>query len=1032
MSDRFDPEIVFRIVPSIYKDQLPASDIEFLNTLWDGLIRCIDAEYAHALQVADSLKIDRAPILTFYPWIRHEATWATRKARHQHTVMRLNGSAGGIFIFPRFVDESSIKVYYNGTRRLLNSPSLFTNDLNASQLYKHYFSFFVDGYYHLSGSRIELRSLSGTNVVPDTSFAAGAEVVLESSEVLCRNRFSGDGNTTAIPITWYDGVEEVSAVIDPNTAKVNLTHQCLWMSSTYALTPYLCPGRPGTVGVTIDSVSAEHPTITNAAGFVVGQVIEIVRFDVGSQKAYSYRETITENSQTYTVRRSRTDSHALNIAVVNLVLDIPLFPTPVVFESFFIRLSKPFPAGLRLRIEDPAGAQFVTTDGVSSSFRLEREIDPDTASAFVFNVDLTAVSVEPSLIDLGRPIQAACIVEYSASYWTEHDHARFSTILLSSSATVALPISRPLAVQSSFSEDPLYPIKVYRNGILLKSTDYSFTNTVTIQKASGTFTTGDRIDVVYVDLEEVEDHIHRVQYANIAANGALSAITFDEITDRYPVCAEVVSGTLLREEQTNINLNQIVQITPAVSGAASVFIEGAHVGDHFETLIPARVDVDEHYEGRLVSAESAQDGIDVSDFIQESPTLVKSDRNTIFRSSSNPDVVWFKNSFVDEHLIQNNLGVAVGLLDDGESDLRYKNAVISLVAASWSPSTTEVIENFACIILGSEFAPEGRFRGVSINDQSRFFRLDTPTGEHQVGLHKSIADRVSGSEVPRFFAVSSFARVLSTADVPWMPFFAEHFSETFRAAKRLDVRKPREVSGDVTSFDSMTLILTASLARFITWEVWTGDVIRLTVAGSSTFIYGRVVEVISETELRLNEAPPVFSEAGWGDLGFGSTTGWGGYLVDADVTDFMIWTRETRQIDAHLFFDEPLSQTVTLTDGEIYEIAQERLSTALGAHVFGLRLDWDALSSQKALRYLKVFLNRVRPAETQAVVYAECNNGAIVDKFSGGVGDHGISVNPIPRSVIVGYSFVGYSFVAPSLVEVPVEPAMLGPDWWLA
>ena len=1049
MSDRFDPEILFSLVPSFYRNNLGADDRKLIETVWDGLVRCVDAEYAAAYQIAQSVRPADVPVKTFYPWVFHRfSDWTTRKARHQHVVMRMDGNAYGRFPFLRFVDLASAKVYYAGTRREIESPWVLSNDPDPVQLFISYNSYALTnlftggaGFVRYVGTRLRLQSVVDGEFVDAADFASGSEVVVESASEWLRNQITGNGVLTGYDAEWFhdDFITRSAAEIDAASAEITLRHQCLWMFVTHASNGVT--GSPGLEGVSVDDPSAEYPTITWPGGFRKGQVLEFIRFGaaydiqyVNGPSAFRYREVVDADGSTYTIKRSKTDSRSQSLAVVNLVLDIPLYPAAVEVEAQLVRFPKALPVGVRVRVEDASGAQSFESDGQSSSFSLDRQVDPDVASVYVYNIDLTEVSVSSTRFELGRPLPIATVVEFAAPYHLPHDHARYTTTILAAAAYVDLPASRPMALTAGLAQDARYPVKVYVDGVLQPTTAYTFPSTTRVQKASGNYAVGQVIDVVYTDAEEVGDHVHARFSVDVADGDSLGSVSVTGISSRYPIEVETVEGTLVPGADTPLHVNRIVRITPDIAGPAKVYVDGAEAGQHFEAVLPARIDEDEAYVGTLDAADSMQDGIDAPTEVASGVDLAlsRSGVDTLVRSSVAIEKAWFKNAYVDEHLIQNNLGLAVGVTDGGESTQRYKDAVLALFSAMWSNSSVATIENFACIVLGSAYCPAGVNRGIRRSGLTRVRAVEVPGGAIETAaLREDIPDRQVGAVVPRLFAVSAFASLVDLEDVPALPFFAEDFSPDYRCGKRLDVRTPREITGVVDSFSADTFILESVLTDFIENEVWVGDLIRLTVTGEADPVFGRVAEVLDAHHLRLREAPANPDAAGYGELSYGTPTGYGGTVIGLAVTAFTLWTRSTRMLDVGLYLDEMLRDAIALADGEAYETARTRLVEVLRHHVFALRIDWDATTDQAALGYLKVLLERAKPAETRAIAYTEVNDGQIEDSFTGTVADHGVQVTSLWRSSVVGASYVGYAFAAASVAEIPVEPDLFGPDWWI-
>lgn len=1033
MTDKtFDPQVLFDAIPSFYRDQLAETDKGILGTFWTGLVRLADAEYLRLFQTVDSIKTREAPVNTAHPWIYQEfGTWTSRGARHQHRIIRKVGAVDGIFYLGRHVDPRFVKLYYDGFRRRVDSPSIVTNDPDAAQIIHLITS---GGSGEPLGTRIEIREMDDVGVVGEsTAFGDPLkDVVIEAERELHSGMIISDGLLSTVNAVWVDenDVTVPGQKIDPDQARVRIDN-------------YLLNVVPG---YTISGVADEHPTVSIPAGFVAGQVIRVIRLN-----GHVNDEVITESGSTYTVVQSRTEAGGSNVAAVLIQQEIQLYPKPVDILSSRLTFAEPLPVGVRVRVTDPAGTQSFVVDRSRRSFTLENEVDPRNTSVFIHNLDLTAITVTENGYDFVRAPTSGMLVSFEAPLVFPHDHARFTAVLAQAADTVffpSLPSTRPMALNADLTESARYPVKVYVNGRLLEAGAYQFNSTTEIQLTSGTFLKGDRIDIVYTDAEENEPHIHFYEQTEVPANVEQSVVVLPEPVegDRYPVLLEQQDGPLFSGANHTLALDQFVQIRPTITGSAVLFTEGAARGLNYRQRVPGREDVDENYLGTIVSAESLQDGIDLPTQ-QSTGTALKIFREgdeTVVETDIAYESGWFKNAQVDEHLVNNALGVPIGFLDGGESTPRYRDVTMALYAAYYQGSQVSTLENFGCIILGSAFArKDGSNKGVvSLDGEGRVRRVEDSTGvQDDVALHPLIPDRDPGLSVPLFHAMSAYCELTDRdlSGLPWLAFFAESVSDEYRYAKRIDVRTPREHSGTVDNYNELTETLTDNKSDFIDLEVWPNDLIRLSSTGNNQgglniaaiTVYTRVIEVIDEHNLRV-AVELEEGGFGWGEPdGWGETTGWGGFAGVDELDNYTIWTRKTRRIDTYKFLDEALDQTQALADGEAVQKINEALTPILSPFIFAVKINWEANRDAKTLNDFGMFLDTAKAADTGYFAYTEVNNDdGIFDTLGAAVVDREPELVRDGRYTFVELDFIESMFIAPAVVAAGIGDVTFDDNWW--
>lgn len=1030
---RFDDNIFLNAIPSFYRNHMGTADREFLATVWETLTRITEAEYASLFQQTAANKLRDAPVLTLYPWVQETfGSWTSRGVSHQHSIVRrtldddVAADQLGVFYLGRYIDPESSRFYVGGTRIEPTAQTIITNKPNPSQL----------SGVNPMGTRIEFWRPDGSGSVE--RFLPGApddQLVVHTDRELFVSEPTLDGATSTITFTWPD-IDAVaqSAVVDDSKLTIRLYGENLSL-----------------VGITVPA--GEKPEITFNRGFLVGDILEFTRGN-----GHVFREVVSAAGTTYQVTTAdAVGSGDTDVAKVIKIYDIPLNPSPFTIQADRITSSVPLPGGTRVRVKDQNGAQAFTLSELTTTILLDREIDPSSADLFLYGFNVNHIDITESSIDFGRAPTQHMVLKVQAPYKFAHDHARYSFVNLQPVTSVALPADRPLALLPDLRENPRYPVRVYHDGVLVDSTDYSFASTTQIDF---TFELPDasRVDVVYEDGEENEDHVHFIK--RVETLSEISAVTMSEAieADRYPVNVEAEGWILAADGNVDVNISTIVQLDPPIA-ASPLWVDAATRGLNWRTTLTTRTEELYGYRGTLASGDKVQDGVDsptIELTVGDQVLFDRQGETTVVESSYPFITAWIKNALVDEHQIENNFGQVINYLDGGETTERYRRVVLSLYAAYLTGSQVETLENFSSIVLGSDYASkEGRYKGITTQtDGSRLLSVETPQGEEiTVALTEGVSDRLSTSQVPLFFAGSAHCTIIDRdlSGIPYLAFFAEALSDDYKYAKRLDVRSPRVWTSTPTAFDDVTDILEDTKADFIELEVWPNDLVKLETTGDSnggvviapSVVWTRVVRVLDKNRL---EVTVDLAAGGWGwgepdetssvpeaSRGWGSYTGWGGSIVADDIGQYTIWTRETRRLDKNLFLDEMLDSRQALAEGETIQWVNSQLAELLKHHIFVAKVAWYSSVDTKALQDFKFFLDTAKSADTGYFAYTEVNDeSGIADEMVGELKEIDLTLEKPVDYAIAGYGFVGTSFISPTTATKNFLNVSFDSNWWLA
>lgn len=987
MAKTFDAGPLLETLPSFYQTYLDGTDTVFLSKVWESLTRIIDAEYARAIQIARSNKVANATTTTLYPWVREEFDWQSQQVQHQHLVVEAATTDDLSFYLGRYVDLNDIELYYDGGRIELASDDIVTNELDSDQR---------------AGSKpLGTRVVFGTAITPTSQ-----PLTVRADRELFHATGATDGVATVLNPQWFDGTALSDNDVDDDFWQVTLTHQDI--SSEVSL------AGDGTMSI----------TVTRTAGFMVGQIVEL--FLVSGLRS---QQVITTASTTaiFTFLANQT------VDTTNLVINVQAYPNTTVVAADRVDFGFVLPVGATVRVTDPSGTQSFSITEPVSSLSFGSEVVPADTSVFLFGFDLTAVVALPGSFSFGRAPTANLLYKASAPFTFSHDHARYTETLVGNSSTITLPTTRPMALTPGFAMIPRYPVMVYLDGQLLEQADYSFTSTIVITKASGQFLLGQVVDVRYADAEAPAAHKHIKSEVVVPDGQELAVLDLGDTIDatKYPVFIGYTGIGALDPGGVAINANKVAVVSPAisVSGTITVRSDSAVFKHNYTHTMASRSDVSESYLGTLDSAACLQDGINAPATVLTDGTTLLITRDgdtTTIEGGSDMPVGWFKNARVDEHLVAEVLGEAVGLRDEGETTPAYVDAIRAVYAAYYQGSQVDTIENLACVILGSSFLTDaGTNRGNGVEaDGTRTLNVTLDNGNAAVlQLRDDIPDRPVTARLDRFYAASAHCTVADKdfSSLPYLAFMAEATSDTYRYSKRLDVSEDRDFTSTPTSFSADTKLLIDTSENFFEQEVRKGDLIRLSTSAetdtvlsiAAEVIYLHVQEVIDEHTL-IVDAELDTTGYGYGEqYGWGEVIGYGGAALAASIVTYTIWTRRTRTIDSALHLDEMLDDAQALASGESVQRVNAVLAELLNRFLFSIRIDWYAQTDQERLGYLKHFLTTAKAAETGFFAYTKVENDAgVTDTVSATISDDDDVTMTFPlRETYIGQDFMDSFFV---------------------
>lgn len=438
-------------------------------------------------------------------------------------------------------------------------------------------------------------------------------------------------------------------------------------------------------------------------------------------------------------------------------------------------------------------------------------------------------------------------------------------------------------------------------------------------------------------------------------------------------------------------------------------------GRNYRHLIPYAIEEEWNYKGRLKSAATLQNGIETPTVVlgEGDFELVDENGKLYVYSDTRIEEAWWTDVEFDDKALQNIWGDLLGL--KGKSTQQFANAVGAILAAARSSSSPDSIENFGSILLGSATTSQpGYYGGISEYDNT-LTMLPAIPGDSAETLALLPGAKMRAPEqgcIPRNFAVQGLAQYvdLNKETLNWIPIVAETLSDTFKAAERLDQTTISARTSVPYSYEFELEILTDYSIDFVKEGIVAGDVLRAkfgTINLDETYgtpqedVFAVIKERLGPHRLRV--ALPIqqyvqsgYSENGYSEYGYSQ----GNQVSIAFVASYTVWGRRRGFLDVGHQLDT-------------FDVnAVNRIQKVLAPFNFGVKLDWEAMKDTFSVESLGSMLEIAKPADTNAIVFAEAFENALAD-VTGGV--LVASADPVvvmpPNSFAATESFIGLSSV---------------------
>lgn len=484
--------------------------------------------------------------------------------------------------------------------------------------------------------------------------------------------------------------------------------------------------------------------------------------------------------------------------------------------------------------------------------------------------------------------------------------------------------------------------------------------------------------VVYYETTDIVKHSHSLQKFITRAEGDTELFASAESGANL-----LLNGSLIQSTTLNYRVGTgVTLLSPAIPYTVYTYLANSS-GRKYRHLIPTIQEPEWNYVARLASAEKLSNGI-------ESPTItLGSDQFSLEEENGQLflyadvkfDEGWWHNAEIDENQLQRIWGDLIGL--DGVSDDNYRRVLFAIFSALRAPSSKHTIENYGAILLGSAYtSTSGYSRGIT--DGLLTIQPDFDRSAYTLpvsGCSETLVD-LQGC-IQRNQAVNRLVTVHENNldSLPWLPLVAEGLSESFRAATRLDESKLVRVNSVPYDYNPTTKVLTDFSVDFIESRLFPGSLIRAVLGSrvnSSNQIVGdevvftRVVRVLSAHEIEVDIPTETSAGTGYGEDAYG--LGAYGGSEGSQVTfphKYTFWAKRVNRLDTNDYLDR-LDPGVT-----------SQLNSIVSAFTFGVQLDWSAMTDTATVESLKLFLDKVKPADAGYFVFTE----ALTDLCSTPVAD---------------------------------------------
>lgn len=788
----YDADSIFQYLPSFWREHYKSRDQ--LEAVYEAALRALDVDFAVLAQTDDSKDGASLPSTTRYPVVYQDLPkWVSNLTNHQHARFDLPWPAPvagthNLYLPAVFVPEGASQVF------CLNGVSVPTS------LFQSRVATWYTGGQFVIGTILSCRQTTLNKYVSGdfpTTQASEYSLITDVDDITTftcvvdsfRNisLFDGDGTKTDFAASQAT-IDTIDSEVYIDSVDVLPQLTVTYQGAMARLTPKTPIGKNNRLELRFSN--GEIKTVSSGPG---NKPID-VPIQVGA-----------------TLQSAR------------IQVNFRIKPDDIVVRSESIVLKQPLFDGAVIRVSDPSGTQVVSVYNGNTSIRLPSKIDPTAARVFLYNIDLTVDPLTDSGLSFSRAPATGVRIQLREAAYADHTHKKLSVTVAAAVSVVSLP------------DAPTGLVEVYLNGRLLAPSDYTISNQ-TILKASGTFAVNDKLIIFYQDFENPVRHFHSYASYN-RAPGAPDQSTFElDKAATSGMAEKVYLNGLLASNYAIVN-ETFVRFDEEISAEDGAIVQARIPTRSFAYShdIPIRTHAAYNYSGQLVSATTLQDKLADPSLTLDSTQFqldVVPGVSTTLSTDFLRNYFWFVDARVDEKIPEKVWGQDIGLIQVTSPE--YARLVAAIRYSLFQPSTTENLENYGSILLGSNFTTEEAVSaGISgsVNGQQlNLVPVNAPQTTTSIELLPGVPTRIKEApqKLPRFWAVNKLVDVKDGADlkeVKWLAHFAADLSGDYGFAKRLDVTEPLVIDGYATSFDNETGVLTDLITDFQANEVRPGDLI---------------------------------------------------------------------------------------------------------------------------------------------------------------------------------------------------------------
>lgn len=986
MTSKFNTNTFFEMLPSIWRTFYEDRDV--FSSVWEAMLRVQDVEYSTVFHVDDSKSLASTPITVNYPVVFETfSDWQSKHVPHAH--------------YKYVADFDSTKAKYLGD----SNPNYY-RILISGHLLKYETQVYLDGraipsafivktfeYFEEDGAEVY-----GTILYIDadklqdyiTGNPVNALSWLGNSSVGSAQLWPVISEIQEVTVYSFRDIVPITAVSDGSSVTFDITLDEGIAVDSDDSKAYIEAVKVSSLLTTTLQSTDSYLLTSKKALLLKGRVFRVCFSDKTSKKyVVSEDGQLAVNTPTGEI-----------ISDVYLLLNFLLNPDLIQITETSVRLlgNNTFYPGASVRVVDSTGTQSFSITDYTSSITFGRPVDLNTVQIVFLGTELNSVVLTDTELTLASPLNKDVVVRLEAVLNVEHTHRAYRTVFDTPSNTIELSTTNPMDLTPSHQEQDYYPVRVYGNGLLLTSDQYTITDTVTITLAS-TWPADSVFDVLYADLEDAESHTHTHQTIVIPANAVQKVLVLDELIDT-DLPLEIIFDATLSSDPDVIDFigTESVQFKEPISSGLLITVHGTRRDWRYYHDLVSKSQSGYGYVGQITSFDTVQDGLTEADVIYTKDTDYEI-TNSRVETNVKFDEGWLFNVSVDERTLANVWGCLIDF--EKPSSQTYKDTLTTLLAANKAPSLVDNLVNFGSIILGSAYLEEaGISRGITEQDNQSYVVIE-PVDKNSATFQLSLLDgapvRIPQTVIPRMYAVNALLEVIDRdlSEIPWLAYFAEELSTDYRYAKRLDASSTKKLISRPHVYDTETGILTDYSVNFFEEEVRVGDMVKLEFSEQDisflnaeedldlpVSVITKVEEIIDQYHIKLGVylVPKYF---GYGELSYGEGTYGGGFYVPKAV-QYVVWTRKTRPVDRFLFLDSMPNETTALVDGEKVSFVNQELNNILKHFVFGVKIDWNRMVDADAIDALDKLIKTLKPAETTALVYTEFQNDDGIDESLGG------------------------------------------------